>query len=162
MRLRGSRYFGAALGCLALVACDSDEEQVTTAEDSAAYVATDEGGTAADFIAHAGDRVFFDLNKHTLSPEGIATLEKQVEWLTAHPDKEIVVEGHCDDRGTAEYNLALGERRAHQVVSFLVGKGIAESRIRGVSYGKDRPIEIPNADREEFWRQNRVAIAVIQ
>lgn len=142
-----------------LTACDSDEEQVTT-EDSA-YVAED-GGTAADFIANAGDRAFFEFDKHDLSPDAIATLDRQVAWLLAHPEKVIVVEGHCDERGTREYNLALGERRAHEVVSYLVAKGLPESRVSAVSYGKDRQIEIPGANKGEFWRQNRVAISVLR
>ncbi|MDR2412072.1 MAG: OmpA family protein [Holosporales bacterium] len=161
MRLKRFKCFGAALACLALVACDSDDEQqVTTTEDS--VVTADDGGTAADFIAQAGDRVFFELNKHALSHDGIATLDKQAAWLLAHSDKEIVVEGHCDERGTREYNLALGEKRSHETVAYLVGKGVPESRVRGVSYGKDRPIEVPNVDKEEFWKQNRVAISVVQ
>jgi peptidoglycan-associated lipoprotein len=156
MRLR---YFGAILGCFALVACDSGEE--TTTEDTA-YVGEDSGGAAADFIATAGDRVFYEFNKSDLSPEAMATLDRQVAWLLAHPEKVAVIQGHCDDRGGREFNLALGERRAHEVVSYLILKGLPEHRVSAVSYGKDRPIEVPGADREEFWRQNRTAITVIQ
>jgi peptidoglycan-associated lipoprotein len=142
-----------------LTACDSDEEQTTT-EDSA-YVA-EEGGTAAEFIAEAGDRVFFGFDKHDLSPDAMSALDRQIAWLLAHPEKVIVIEGHCDERGSREYNLALGERRAHEAVSYLVSKGLPESRVSAVSYGKDRPIEIPGVDKEEFWRQNRVVITVLR
>ncbi|MDR0406476.1 MAG: OmpA family protein [Holosporales bacterium] len=153
------RYFGALVGCLALAACDSDkEEAITTTEDSAQV----DTGTAADFIATAGDRVFFELNKHDLSPEAKATLERQAAWWKAHPDKEFVVEGHCDERGTREYNLALGERRANQAIGFLVDYGVSENHIRGYSCGKDRPFEILGANKEEFWRQNRTAVTVVQ
>jgi peptidoglycan-associated lipoprotein len=116
----------------------------------------------ADFIATAGDRVFFAFNRHRLTSDARGTLDRQVAWLLAHPDKAIVVEGHCDERGTREYNLALGERRAHEAVSYLVSKGLSESRVSAVSYGKDRPIEIPGAGKEEFWKQNRTAIVVLR
>ncbi len=110
-------------------------------------------------LIEAGDRVYFDYDKSTFDPEGEATLRAQSELLLNAPDVTVTIEGHCDERGTREYNIALGERRAEAVRSFLVTLGVEPERISTISYGKERP-EVAGHD-EESWRQNRVAITVV-
>ncbi|MDR0677359.1 MAG: OmpA family protein [Holosporaceae bacterium] len=148
------------LACLAfLVGCESDSdkksEKVEVIEDESLK------GTAADFIANAGDRVFFAYDKSNVSPESEATLTRQAEWLKHHESRKVLIEGHCDERGTREYNLGLGERRADAVAKFLVDHGIAGDRVRTVSYGKDKPIAAQGTP-EEVYRMNRVGISVIE
>jgi peptidoglycan-associated lipoprotein len=111
------------------------------------------GGSAADFAAYANDRVFFDFDKSALKPDAIATLDKQADWLNRYPNVSVRIEGNTDDRGTREYNIALGERRANAVRAYLMNKGIAQSRFYTVSYGEERPIEQPgSADRNRNAR----------
>ncbi len=117
-------------------------------------------GTAADFAVNVGDRVFFDLDKYNLKPEAQATLKKQAAWLKTYPNVTITVEGHADERGTREYNLALGERRANAVRDYLADLGIARNRIKTISYGKERPVALGHT--EEAWAQNRRAVSVPQ
>jgi peptidoglycan-associated lipoprotein len=118
-----------------------------------------EPGTIQDFIVNVGDRVFFDFDKSTLSAKAQETLDKQASWLTRVSAATILVEGHCDERGTREYNLALGERRATAVKDYLVSKGIAASRIKTISYGKERPAVL--GSNEWAWSQNRRGVSTI-
>ncbi|GHU17176.1 hypothetical protein FACS189472_03690 [Alphaproteobacteria bacterium] len=117
--------------------------------------------SAADFIANAGDRVFFAFDKSNLSQEAEATLGRQAEWLKGNSSKKVLIEGHCDTRGTREYNIGLGERRAEAAAHYLISQGISGDRVRTISYGKDRPIAVQGST-EEVHRMNRVAIAVIE
>ncbi|MDR2645901.1 MAG: OmpA family protein [Holosporaceae bacterium] len=145
-------------GLAFLVGCECEkakEKDIEIVDDGALR------GTAADFIANAGDRVFYAFDKSNLSPEAEATLQRQVEWLKQHEARKLLIEGHCDERGTREYNLGLGERRADAAARFLVDHGISGDRIRTVSYGKDRPIAAQGSP-EEIHRMNRVSIAVIE
>ena len=107
-------------------------------------------------LASEGDRVFFDFDRHDLRPEGQAALRRQAALLRANPGLAITISGHCDERGTREYNLALGERRATAAKNFLVEAGVDAARIATRSYGKDRPIVLGHT--EAAWAQNRVAI----
>jgi peptidoglycan-associated lipoprotein len=116
-------------------------------------------GSAQDFVKNVGDRVFFDFDKSAIKPEGRVTLQRQAEWLKKYPNVTVTVEGHCDDRGTREYNLALGERRATAVRNALVALGIAPNRIKTISYGKERPAVL--GDNEAAWAQNRRGVTVI-
>ena len=115
-------------------------------------------GVAADGST-VGDRVFFALDKSTIDSQGQATLDKQAAWLKANSSVNVVVEGHADERGTREYNLALGERRATAAKNYLVSAGVAASRVSTVSYGKERPA-VDGHD-ESAWAQNRRAVTVI-
>ncbi len=115
--------------------------------------------TEAALTAFAGDRVYFAFDSAELSPEARATLEKQAEWLKHHPSVRVIVEGHADERGTREYNLALGERRANAVKSYLVALGIAPERIETISYGKERPAVLGTG--EAVWRLNRRAVTKV-
>jgi peptidoglycan-associated lipoprotein len=100
---------------------------------------------AEEFAAYAGDRVYFDFDRSVLKPDAIATLDKQADWLNRYPAVSVRIEGNTDERGTREYNLALGERRANAVRAYLLNKGVAQARFYTVSYGEERPIEQPGS-----------------
>jgi peptidoglycan-associated lipoprotein len=116
-------------------------------------------GTQADLEANVGDRIWFEFDSSSLNAEAQATLTRQANWLSANPSITLTVEGHCDERGTREYNLALGERRANVVKNFLTNAGVEASRLSTISYGKERPAVV-GAD-EEAWRQNRRGVSVV-
>jgi peptidoglycan-associated lipoprotein len=116
-------------------------------------------GSQQDFVVNVGDRVFFDSDQTDLSPQATATLDKQIQWLQAYPRYTFVIEGHADERGTREYNLALGARRAQSVRSYMVAHGINASRMRTISYGKERPVAVCNDI--SCWSQNRRAVTVL-
>ncbi len=117
-------------------------------------------GSGQDLIVNVGDRVFFDFDKSDLKPAARTVLEKQAAWLKRFPTVRVTVEGHCDERGTREYNLALGERRANSAKDFLVALGINPGRINTVSYGKERPVALGHD--ESAWSQNRRAVTVVE
>ena len=116
-------------------------------------------GSKDEFVAEVGDRVFFGVDKSDLNPESQSTLDRQAAWLKKYPSVRVVVEGHCDERGTREYNLALGERRASAVRDYLVARGIDPSRLSTISYGKERPVAF--ASNEEAWTQNRRGVTSV-
>ena len=116
-------------------------------------------GSQQDLEASAGDRVFFAFDRSDISAEAREILTRQADWLRRYPNVTVTIEGHCDERGTREYNLALGERRAQAVKNVLVALGIPASRITTISYGKERPIVV--GSNEEAWVQNRVAITTV-
>ncbi|MTI09618.1 peptidoglycan-associated lipoprotein Pal [Curvivirga aplysinae] len=117
------------------------------------------GGSENDFIVNVGDRVFFNYDRSDLSSDAQSALAKQAAWLLQYPQVMIQVEGHCDERGTREYNLALGERRANSVKEYLMSLGVAADRISTISYGKERPaVEGSN---KEAWAQNRRGVSRI-
>lgn len=116
-------------------------------------------GSQEDLAQNVGDRVFFNYDSATLSSEAQHTLERQAAWLKQYSSVNVTVEGHCDERGTREYNLALGERRAAASKKYLVGLGVAASRISTISYGKERPAVV--GDDEAAWSQNRRAVSVV-
>ncbi len=132
----------------------------SSAPSAAAQPAGPRPGTQADLVANVGDRVFFDYDKFDLKPEARRTLERQAAWLKRFPNVNFTVEGHADERGTREYNLALGERRANSVRNFLVSQGIEARRLRTISYGKERPVAL--GSNETAWAQNRRGVAVVQ
>ncbi len=115
-------------------------------------------GSAEEFQAEVGDRVFFGFDRFDLTPEARDVLERQSEWLKRFPNVTVTVAGHSDERGTREYNLALGERRANSVKNYLVALGIEPNRIRTVSYGKEQPVDPRSA--EEAWAKNRRGVTV--
>jgi peptidoglycan-associated lipoprotein len=157
----------AAAAALLLAACSSTPEQTaategsgtgTTSTTSTGTTGAVSPGTLQDFVQNVGDRVFFGYDRYDLTPEAQATLQKQAAWLKAYPQATVVVEGHCDERGTREYNLALGERRASSVANYLVALGIDANRIQTISYGKERPA-VDGHD-ETAWSQNRRGVTV--
>lgn len=110
-------------------------------------------------LAKIGDRVFFDYDNWSVTPTGESVLQRQAAWLKSHPNSTLAIEGHADERGTREYNLALGQRRAETVRSYLVALGVAPQRIRTVSFGKERPAVL--GANEAAWSQNRRAVSVV-
>jgi peptidoglycan-associated lipoprotein len=116
-------------------------------------------GSQQDLASAAGDRVFFPYDRSDIAPEAQQILERQARWLQRYPNLNVTIEGHADERGTREYNLSLGERRAQAVKNVLVALGIPASRISTISYGKERP-EIPHSD-EQSYAQNRRAVTVL-
>jgi peptidoglycan-associated lipoprotein len=138
---------------LALAGCTSNPKP----EDMAnAYAAP---GTPRDFITRAGDLVYFSTDSVELSVESQQTLMNQARWLKQYSEHPIMIEGHADERGTREYNIALGARRATTVREFLVRTGISAQRIRTISYGKERPVAVCNDI--SCWSQNRRAQTVL-
>lgn len=110
-------------------------------------------GSAQDFVVNVGDRVYFDLDSHDIRADAEPVLSAQANWLRQYPSVRVRIEGNCDERGTREYNLALGARRANAVRDFLVGQGVASDRIATISFGKEQPID-PGSG-EEAWQKNR-------
>ena len=165
MNLRSLSVLAAAV--LLLAACKESPD--TSANTSGATNATGGAtsgaqssvtkGSREDFIQNVGDRVYFDFDKTEVKPEGQQVLQRQAAWLMQYPNVTVTVEGHCDERGTREYNLALGNRRANAVKSALVAAGVAANRVQTISYGKDRPVVV--GSNELAWAQNRVGITVI-
>ncbi|MHA6297079.1 peptidoglycan-associated lipoprotein Pal [Devosia sp. CAU 1758] len=117
-------------------------------------------GSQQEFIVTVGDRVFFETDSSSLTSEAMATLDKQAAWLNQYGNYRIMVEGHADERGTREYNIALGARRGSVVVNYLVSKGVSAQRITTQSFGKERPVAICNDI--SCWSQNRRAVTVVQ
>ena len=116
-------------------------------------------GSAQDFTVNVGDRVFFETDSTELTATGQATLDKQARWLTQYARYNFTVEGHADERGTREYNFALGARRGETTKDYLVAKGISGTRIKTISYGKERPVAVCNDI--SCWSQNRRAVTVL-
>ena len=117
-------------------------------------------GSQQEFLVSVGDRVFFETDSSNLTPTATATLDKQAAWLNKYGNYRILIEGHADERGTREYNLALGQRRANSARDVLVASGVAGARITTISYGKDRPAALGSD--ESAWAQNRRAVTVVQ
>ena len=116
-------------------------------------------GSQKDFTLNVGDRIFFDTDSSSINAEAQSTLSRQAQWLQQYPNYPITIEGHTDERGTREYNLALGARRANAARDYLVSKGIAANRIKTISYGKERPVA--TCDAAQCWSQNRRAVTVL-
>lgn len=117
-------------------------------------------GSAEEFMKVVGDRVFFGYDQYNLTPEAQSALRQQAAWLKRYGNHSVVLEGHADERGTREYNLALGERRANSVREFLMSQGVESGRLRVISYGKERPVCGDSAD--ACWTQNRRGVTVLQ
>lgn len=166
MKMRVLSVF-AAVAFLAACSSDADQKAATSGTGQAAAPAAPAApstipmvapGSVDEFVKNVGDRVYFDFDKYEVKPEARAQLDRQVEWFKKYPQWKITVEGHCDERGTREYNIALGERRANAVKEYLVAKGVATARIKTISYGKERPAAI--GSNEAAWAQNRRGVSV--
>jgi peptidoglycan-associated lipoprotein len=153
------KLIGAIMGIALLAGCASNT--ATTAGTGGAAVSSGPvPGSQEDLVANVGDRVFFAFDSSKLSSDATGTLDRQSGWLGKYPQVSVQVAGNTDDRGTEEYNLALGQRRANSARDYLVAKGVASSRISTISYGKDRPTAV--GDNEEAWAQNRNAITSVK
>jgi len=152
--LRGLR-FAALLGSAMMVAaCATNPNDPNAAGGSAATP-----GSAQDFVVNVGDRVFFETDSTELTPQARSTLDKQAQWLSQYNRYAFTIEGHADERGTREYNIALGARRAQVTRDYLIARGVDGSRMRTISYGKERPVAVCNDI--SCWSQNRRAVTVL-
>ncbi|MEM8797158.1 MAG: peptidoglycan-associated lipoprotein Pal [Pseudomonadota bacterium] len=157
--IRQSRSMKFALitaAALALGACAKNQNQnagIGLGSETAAP------GTPKDFVVNVGDRVLFDTDSSQINAAGRATLDRQAQWLLQYSNYTFTVEGHADERGTREYNLALGGRRAAAAKNYLVSKGVSAARIKTVSFGKERPVAVCNDI--SCWSQNRRAVSVL-
>jgi peptidoglycan-associated lipoprotein len=156
--------FAALAAVSLLAACASKTATTSGGSSTAGYSNTAPtgpiGGSEEDLVQNVGDRVFYVLNSSKLSDEAQTTLTKQANWLAKYPNVRVQIAGNCDDRGTEEYNLALGQRRANAAKEFLLAKGVSAARITTISYGKDRPTAL--GDDEQAWAQNRNAITSVK
>lgn len=154
-KLHVARLAAVLAAALAVSACANKAED---AQANAAGQATP--GSQQDFVVNVGDRVFFETDSSELTPQSRATLDKQAQWLTTYSQySQFTIEGHADERGTREYNIALGARRAQAVRDYLTSRGIAGNRMRTISYGKERPVAVCNDI--SCWSQNRRAVTVL-
>ncbi len=134
-------------------------QPATTTAPAVAAIPGPQPGSQEHLVVNVGDRVFFDFDKSDLKPAGRSTVEALATWMNNFPAARITVEGHCDERGTREYNLALGERRANAVYDYLLALGVQANRLRTISYGKERPAVL--GSNEEAWAQNRRGTFVV-
>ena len=153
--MRMFKAFAAVVAMIFMAACSSNTEQA-----AGPATTTVTPGSVADFRQNVGDRVFFDTDMSNIREDGRQTLNRQAEWLKKYTNYPITIEGHCDERGTREYNLALGERRANAARQYLVGQGIPAARIKTISYGKERPD--PVGSDEAAWARNRNAVTALE
>jgi peptidoglycan-associated lipoprotein len=159
-----SRMFSLLAAVALLAACESapDTAATTTGGQMAAPTTPTTGirpGSQQDLVANVGDRVFFDFDRSDIKAEGRTVIERQANWLKQYPNVTVTVEGHCDERGTREYNLALGERRATAVKNALVALGVPANRVQTISYGKERPAVVGSNDAS--YAQNRRGVTVV-
>jgi peptidoglycan-associated lipoprotein len=151
--LAGLKIAAVCAGLLVVAGCSSQNRPDIMAEQTATP------GSERDFIVNVGDRVHFVVDQSTLTPEAQETLRRQAAWLRQYPGVSVQVEGHADERGTREYNIALSARRASATQQFLIQQGVEPSRLSTVAYGKERPVAL--CDAESCWNQNRRAVTVI-
>ena len=167
------KILSIAAALLLVAACASEEKEVATSSGSGASqqksvsstsssggssVSAPAAGSAEEFIT-IGDRIYFDFDKAEIRTDGTSTLNDQAAWLKKYPNITIVIEGHADERGTREYNLALGERRATAARDYLVALGVNQNRIKTISYGKERPIDARSV--EDAWSKNRRSVTTV-
>ena len=151
--VRAAKLAGFIVAAIAIAGCAKHEPDQTAMAGAAAP------GSQQDFVVNVGDRVFFETDSSELTPQARATLDKQAQWLNLYNRYSFTIEGHADERGTREYNIALGARRAQSVRTFMASKGIDPSRMRTISYGKERPVAVCNDI--SCWSQNRRAVTVL-
>jgi peptidoglycan-associated lipoprotein len=154
--LQGLKFAAVLAVALSMGACANKNP---VGADGAGMANAAAPGSQQDFVVNVGDRVFFESDQTDLTPQAAATLDKQAQWLQTYPRYAFTVEGHADERGTREYNIALGARRAQTVRSYLASRGIDPSRMRTISYGKERPVAVCNDI--SCWSQNRRAVTVL-
>ena len=159
MRLKFLTVFAAAV---LLAACSTAGSGSGGASSEGASTATVTGpvpGSQEHLVVNVGDRVFFDLDKSDLKPEARTTAESVATWMNSYPAVAVTIEGHADERGTREYNLALAERRANSVRDYLVALGVDSNRLSTISYGKERPAVL--GSNEDAWAQNRRGVFIV-
>ncbi|MFQ5626617.1 MAG: peptidoglycan-associated lipoprotein Pal [Methyloligellaceae bacterium] len=140
----------------AIAACSKKPQQMALGQQAGGPAAP---GTSRDFSVNAGNKVYFTVDSSQLSAQAQTTLRAQAQWLGKYPQYSVILEGHADERGTREYNIALGARRATAVRTYLAGLGVNPGRLRTISYGKERPVAVCNDI--SCWSQNRRAVTVL-
>jgi peptidoglycan-associated lipoprotein len=151
--VRSAKFAVFVLGALAIAGCAKQLDQ------TAAIAGAATPGSQQDFIVNVGDRVFFESDSSELTPQARETLDKQAQWLNQYNRYAFTIEGHADERGTREYNIALGARRAQAAREYLVSRGVLAQRMHTISYGKERPVAVCNDI--SCWSQNRRAVTVL-
>ncbi len=151
------KVFAAAMLGAALFAAGCASQQKTV---EAGLTGSAVPGSTQEFQVAVGDRVFFETDSSALTPQARATLDRQVQWLSQYPNYAFVLEGHADERGTREYNIALGARRAAAVRDYMIARGVAANRMRTLSFGKERPVAV--CDDISCWSQNRRSVTVLE
>jgi peptidoglycan-associated lipoprotein len=162
------QYLSIFAAVALLAACETAPKNTSTsgagsqqpAQEQAQTPPGPAAGSEQDFVANVGDRVFFAFDKSDVSGDARGTLDKWVAFLKKYPSDNLTVEGHCDERGTVEYNLGLGDRRATAIKNYLVAQGVDAGRLKTISYGKSRPAVMGHD--EAAWAQNRRGVGVIQ
>jgi len=149
----------ALFASLAIAGCASKKNLNSAADLGLNGAGAATPGSAQDFTVNIGDRIFFDTDSSSIRADAQQTLARQAQWLNKYSQYRIVIEGHADERGTREYNLALGARRAAATRDFLIGKGVAANRLKTISYGKERPVAV--CDDISCWSQNRRAVTTL-
>ncbi len=157
-KLAANPVMVALVASLALAGCAS-KKTPNSAADLGLGGSAATPGSAQDFTVNVGDRIFFDLDSSSIRADAQQTLARQAQWLNRYRQYAIVVEGHADERGTREYNLALGARRAAATRDYLASQGVAANRIKTISYGKERPVAV--CDDISCWSQNRRAVTTL-
>ena len=161
------RFLSLVAGVMLLAAC-ADNTPSTNSATGGANAASNptttssgsvQPGSEQDLAQNVGDRIFFDYDKSDIKAEGRQVLQRQADWLKKYSNVTVTVEGHCDERGTREYNLALGERRATAVKKMLVALGVPANRVSTISYGKERPAVV--GSNEAAYAQNRRGVTVV-
>lgn len=162
----GLKIVGAFAAMMLVAACETSSNQsggsssYGSGSGSGVSSSSAQPGSQQDLAVNVGDRVLFSYNQYKLSANARNILEHQATWLKNNPGISIVIEGHCDERGTREFNLALGERRASAIRSYMVALGVADGRITTISYGKERPIAFGSISAD--WAKNRRGVTVVQ
>jgi peptidoglycan-associated lipoprotein len=151
--VRSAKFAVFVLGALAIAGCAKQPDQ------TAAIAGAATPGSQQDFIVNVGDRVFFESDSSELTPQARETLDKQAQWLNQYNRYAFTIEGHADERGTREYNIALGARRAQAAREYLASRGVSAQRMHTISYGKERPVAVCNDI--SCWSQNRRAVTVL-
>ena len=149
----------ALVSALALAGCASKKTVPNTAADLGLNANNAAPGSTQDFTVNVGDRIFFDTDSSAIRADAQQTLQRQAQWLSRYGNYSITIEGHADERGTREYNIALGARRAAATRDFLISQGVSGSRLKTISYGKERPVAV--CDDISCWSQNRGAVTVL-
>jgi peptidoglycan-associated lipoprotein len=149
----------ALLASLAIAGCASKKNLNSAADLGLGGAGAATPGSAQDFTVNIGDRIFFDTDSSAIRADAQQTLARQAQWLNKYGQYRIVVEGHADERGTREYNLALGARRAAATRDYLASQGVNAGRIKTISYGKERPVAV--CDDISCWSQNRRAVTTL-
>ncbi len=149
-----AKFAALIMGALAIAGCAKQQNDQTGALAGIAAPASQQ-----DFVVNVGDRVFFETDSSELTPQGRETLNKEAQWLNRYNRYAFTIEGHADERGTREYNIALGARRAQTVREYLVSRGVMAQRMHTISYGKERPVAVCNDI--SCWSQNRRAVSAL-